>query len=352
MFTSSRWRTAIEAAGVSWAELPALAPRPEDDDSDPGQRMHARAAYMSTPLAAALRSLQLDLVVSDVLTAAGGLAAEQLGLPWIELSPHPLYLPSVGLPPIGSGLAPGTGLRGALRDRLLRVLTRRSIRKGVEQRRHARLSVGLPARDPGPTARLIATLPALEVPRPDWPADCHVVGPLLWDPTTTELAPPRGEEPLVLVSPSTALGGALGMLEAAFTGLTAVRVAATVLGPQDPRAYVPDWAVVGAGRQDVLLRQSAVAVIGGGHGMLAKTLAAGVPVVLVPGGGDQRELANRAARQGSALIVRPLTTEALDKAVHRVLAEPAFAEAARRAAASVAHVHSDPVTVCRKAASR
>ncbi|MGZ6855116.1 MAG: glycosyltransferase, partial [Mycobacteriaceae bacterium] len=94
------------------------------------------------------------------------------------------------------------------------------------------------------------------------------------------------------------------------------------------------------------------AVIGGGHGMLAKSLVAGVPVVLVPGGGDQWELANRAARQGSAVIVRPLTPRALDDAVHRVLADPSFARAARRAADSMDAVHADAVTVCQEAAAR
>ena len=65
-----------------------------------------------------------DLVVSDVITACGGLAAELLGLPWVELNPHPLYLPSKGLPPVGSGLAPGVGVRGGLRDAVMRALTR------------------------------------------------------------------------------------------------------------------------------------------------------------------------------------------------------------------------------------
>lgn len=352
LFTSPRWREAVEAAGVQWERLPALAPRPEDDDSDQGQRLHARAAYMATPLAAELRRMRPDLVVSDVLTVAGGLAAEKLGVPWVELSPHPLYLPSVGLPPIGSGLAPGAGLRGGVRDHLLRAMSRRSFHQGVEQRRRARLSIGLPEHDPGPTARLIATLPALEVPRPDWPLNCHVVGPLLWDPTTAELAPPAGVQPLVLVSPSTALGGTLGMLEAAFAGLRGVRVVATVLGPTESTTVAPEWAAVGPGQQDLLLEQAAVAVIGGGHGMLAKSLVAGVPVVLVPGGGDQWELANRAARQGSAVIVRPLTPRALDDAVHRVLADPSFARAARRAADSMDAVHADAVTVCQEAAAR
>ncbi len=67
----------------------------------------------------------LDLVVSDVITACGGMSAELLGIPWIELNPHPLYLPSKGLPPIGSGLAPGTGIRGRLRDATMRALTAR-----------------------------------------------------------------------------------------------------------------------------------------------------------------------------------------------------------------------------------
>ena len=33
--------------------------------------------------------------------------------------------------------------------------------------------------------------------------------------------------------------------------------------------------------------------------MVAKTLLAGVPMVVVPGGGDQWEIANRVVRQGS-----------------------------------------------------
>ena len=351
LFTSTRWREAAADAGVAWAELPGLAPRPDDDDADQGQRLHARAAYMSTPLRTELQKLRPDLVVGDVLTAAGGLAAERLGVPWVQLCPHPLYLPSRGLPPIGSGLAPGVGIQGGLRDHLLRAMAGRSIRRGRRQRGEARRSVGLAELDPGPIARLIATLPALELPRPDWPGNCHVVGPLLWDPAAGELAPPPGEQPLVLVSPSTAVGGTVGLLEAALDGLTGVRMVATVLPPPSAAAELPRWARVGSGRQEPLLARARAAVIGGGHGMLAKTLAAGVPAVLVPGGGDQWELANRAARQGSAVIVRPLTPAALNAAVHRVLDDPRFAARARQAAGSLSEVTADPVSVCRAAVS-
>ena len=66
--------------------------------------------------------------------------------------------------------------------------------------------------------------------------------------------------------------------------------------------------------------------------MLSKTLLAGLPMVVVPGGGDQWELANRVVRQGSARLVRPLTGDALAAAVGEVISAPGYREAAHRAA--------------------
>lgn len=349
LFTGDRWLEQARAAGISARKLKGLAPRPEDDDLDAGQRIHSRAAHISTEILPDLSAMLPDLVVSDILTAGGGMAAERLDVPWVELSPHPLYAPSKGLPPIGSGLAPGEGLRGQARDALMRAATGRSIKQGQRQRSAARVSIGLPAVDPGPVARLIATMPALEVPRPDWPEDAHVVGPLLWEPTTEVLDPPPGDDPLVMIAPSTAFTGAEGMLETALAGLdgAGVRVVASMLDA--PPADLPSWARAGLGRQDVMLGQAAAVVCGAGHGMLAKALMAGVPVAAVPGGGDQWELANRAARQGSAVVVRPLTAQTLREAVLRVLDEPGFAESARGASEGLAEV-ADPVAVCVAAA--
>jgi UDP:flavonoid glycosyltransferase YjiC (YdhE family) len=84
---------------------------------------------------------------------------------------------------------------------------------------------------------------------------------------------------------------------------------------------------------------------------VSKTLLAGVPLVVVPGGGDQWEIANRVVRQGSAQLVRPLTAAALAAAVGEVLASPRYRESARRAGASVADV-ADPVRVCQEALAR
>jgi UDP:flavonoid glycosyltransferase YjiC (YdhE family) len=353
LLTGTEWLDTARTAGLDAIELDGLDPTESDDDTDAGAKIHQRAARMAVQNVPRLGELRPDLIVSDVITAAGGLAAELMGVPWVELNPHPLYRPSKGLPPLGSGLAPGVGFRGRLRDAAMRALTARSWRAGLRQREAARAAIGLPANDPGPLRRLIATLPALEVPRPDWPDEAVVVGPLHFEPTSAVLPIPGGTGPVVVVAPSTATTGTRGVAELALEALipgqtlpAGARVVVSRLG--GGVVPVPPWAVVGLGRQDELLARADVAICGGGHGMVSKALLAGVPMVVVPGGGDQWEIANRVARQGSAQLVRPLTAEALTAAVGEVLSSPGYRQAARRAGASVADV-ADPVRTCHEA---
>jgi UDP:flavonoid glycosyltransferase YjiC (YdhE family) len=356
LLTGVQWLEIARAAGVDAVELDGLDPTELDDDTDAGAKIHQRAARMAVLNVPRLRELAPDLVVSDVITAGGGLAADLLGVPWIELNPHPLYRPSKGLPPLGSGLAPGVGIRGHIRDAVMRALTARSWRQGQRQRSAVRVEIGLTADDPGPLRRLIATLPALEVPRPDWPSEAVVVGPLHFEPTSAVLEIPPGAGPVVVVAPSTALTGAQGLAEVSLQALVPGetvpdRARVVVSRLTGPDVAVPPWAVVGLGRQDELLSHADLVICGGGHGMVSKTLLAGVPLVVVPGGGDQWEIANRVVRQGSAQLVRPLTAPALAVAVGEVLSSPRYREAARRAGASIVDV-ADPVRVCHDALTR
>lgn len=107
LLTGQEWLATAAAAGLDAVLLDGLDPTDLDDDTDAGAKIHRRAARMALLNVPRLRAMNLDLVVSDVITACGGMAAELLGLPWVELNPHPLYRPSKGLPPLGSGLAPG-----------------------------------------------------------------------------------------------------------------------------------------------------------------------------------------------------------------------------------------------------
>ena len=293
LLTGTEWLDTARSVGVDAVELVGLDPTAVDDDTDAGAKIHQRAARMAVLNVPVLRDLAPDVVVSDVITACGGLAAELLGIPWIELNPAPLYRPSKGLPPLGSGLAPGVGIRGRLRDAIMRALTARSWREGLRQRSAVRVEIGLPATDPGPLRRLIATLPALEVPRPDWPDEAVVVGPLHFEPTDAVLEIPPGDGPVVVVAPSTAVTGARGMTEVALEALRpgevlpeGSRVVVSRIGGPDARC-----AAMGGGRP----RPSGRTAVAGRPGDLRRRARHGV-----------QDAAGRGADGGGARRWRPV----------------------------------------------
>lgn len=92
-----------------------------------------------------------------------------------------------------------------------------------------------------------------------------------------------------------------------------------------------------------VLEQAAVCVTHCGIGSVHKALWYGVPLVMVPWGRDQPGVANRAARLGVGIIVRPdrLSEESLESAVREVLDRPSYAEAA--ASVSKQYRSMDPV---------
>ena len=160
-----------------------------------------------------------------------------------------------------------------------------------------------------------------------------------------------------MVAPSTAATGAGDMIDHVLGGLAGlrrdVRVVVSGLGIDDSTvaaicvgAGLPAGAVVaGLARQDQLLASGAVDVLicGGGHGILAKSLTHGVPVVTIPGGGDQWELANRVSRIGVGELVRPVTADTVTGAVRTVLDDPGYGPG--RVGRGISQGTVDPVTV-------
>lgn len=347
LLSGGPWYGQAERAGIDAVELPGLHPEPGDDEDDQGYKLHGRAARMAPALAGVLRDSRIDLVVADVMVAAGQMAAEIVGIPCVELCPHPLYHPSRALPPIGSGLAPAVNLREKARDILLRSMTARSLRQGRRQREEARASIGLHPEDPGPTLRLLATLPGMEPARPDWPERTHVVGPLVWEPTERELPIPTGEGPLVMVAPSTVTDAGIGLLDTVLAArglLGGAGAGIRIVSTAGEHRSGPGLSV-GPGRQDLLLDRADVLVCGSGHGILMKAFLAGTPMVLAPGGGDQWELANRVGRLGAGEVVRPVTPESVAAALTRVLADDSHVRACRAVARTGERVE-DPVALC------
>src|SRR5260221_1971250 len=151
---------------------------------------------------------QPDVMVCDLLTLGPALAAEARGIPVATLLIHPLHSPSRELPPFGWGRPPARGLLRA-RDAWLRAGNVKTLERARDDLNRVRAHLGI-----APTVRLdaqisdelalVATLPSLEVPRSDWPAYAHVIGPCLYDAGGDVPVLPPGAGPLVLIAASTA----------------------------------------------------------------------------------------------------------------------------------------------------
>ena len=87
-----------------------------------------------------------------------------------------------------------------------------------------------------------------------------------------------------------------------------------------------------------LLAQVDAAICNGGHGVTARALSHGVPLVVVPGHGDQRENGYRVERAGAGISVLKPTAAKVERALRRVLEEPRFREHARRVANEAAAI--------------
>lgn len=118
LFTGVEWLEAARAAGIDAVELDGLAAT--DRDLDAGARIHRRAAQMAVLNVPRLRALEPELVVSDVITACGGMAAELLGIPPLPPLPYksppaPPSCPVPGLPlaPLPIRGRPSALLKGA-----------------------------------------------------------------------------------------------------------------------------------------------------------------------------------------------------------------------------------------------
>jgi UDP:flavonoid glycosyltransferase YjiC (YdhE family) len=322
--------------GIDVEQLPLLAPSPED--ADIGHRLWTRAGQMAVPLAERLRAFAADLVLVDTLTRAGAFAAELLGLPWIELIPHHLDDPDPAIPPVGLGRPLARTPWRAADDRRIVRLQRRSYAVGAQQAAGVAAAIGLS--DVGrPVVRLIGTLPALERLRARWPPDAHVVGPLAIDPDLPALVPPEGDAPLVVVSDSTATGVDRSLGEVARRALQGLDLRLVVTSGRLPPERRHD-VVVGPGPHVPLLAGARLAVGFGGAGFIGKAVTAGVPLVVVPLQGDQREGAARLLDVGAAraLPVRRLTPRRLRWAVVRALADHRLQAAAAARAREAARL--------------
>jgi MGT family glycosyltransferase len=329
--TWEKWRDAVEAEGLRFTaaeEYKTFPPPPPSSEDGPSA---ADAALALLPFVEELRP---DVVVSDILTAAPALAAERAGARRATLIPHVYPVHEPGMPFFAFGAQPPrTPVGRGLWKAALPVLVG-GLRRGRREGNAMREAVGL-----APIERfhggisedlaLVATFPQLEYPR-RWPARVRVTGPMEFELPYEEVEVPAGDEPLVVVAPSTAHDPDCRLLRVALEALAdePVRVLATLNGmqpetplPEPANAVVVDW----LGYSQVMPAADLV-VTHGGHGTVARALGAGTPVLCCPVGGDMTENGARAqwAAAGLMLPWRLTRTGPMRVAVRRVLADASF----------------------------
>jgi UDP:flavonoid glycosyltransferase YjiC (YdhE family) len=333
-------RAAVEGAGLGFvaAEEYRMFPPPEPDSPE-----GAHAAEAARSLLPLLEEMRPNAVVSDILTLAPALAAELAGVPRATLIPHIYPALEPGLPFFAVGLRPPrTPLgRGAWRA------GRRALEPGLERgrrdlnRQRERLGLSPIERFHGgisPDLALVATFPQLEYPR-RWPAGVEVSGPMSFELPHPGVELPPGEEPLVLVAPSTAHDSRNRLVRTALKALAdePVRVVATTnrVVPQRPievpdNAMLVDWL-----SYSQVMPAASLVVSHGGHGTACRALAAGTPLLISPFTGDMRETAMRVSWTGAGLSLpwRLCHPAPLRWAVRRILTDPSFARRAEELAA-------------------
>ena len=307
------------------------------------------AAGYASDVAEAITRCRPALVVCSMFCLGGMVADEAARIPYVVLFPNIYPLPAPGLPPFGLGLRPARGRLGRWRDDILnRISERQWDRKGLTSLNTLRRTYGLAPlahmfdQVRGAHRQLVMTSPALDFPA-TLPAGVRYVGPVLEDPVWSQgssWTPPGGGQPLVLVSMSSTFQDQIGPLQRVIAALGTLPVHAIVTtGPAiDPAALsaAPNVTVLAHAPHREVLRHADAVITHGGHGTVVKTLAAGVPMVLLPHGRDQGDTAVRVTARGAGIALkRTATPDAIAAAVREVLQNPTFRASAQQLGESV-----------------
>ena len=296
----------------------------------------------------AIAQVRPDALLVDAITYGALTRAEASGLPTALVSPSVVPVPGRGIPPYGLGLPPMRGPIGKVRDAVLWKVVERAFGRAMLPGLNAlRADAGLaPFRSPldqydAVDAVIVLAGEPIEYSRSDLPAHVHLVGAQPWD--TEGEAPAYLEEPgdpWVLVTCSTDYQGDEDLARVAADALAdePVRVLMTLADAYDEAGVVerPGLHVERFVSHSAVLPHLDAVVCHGGMGIVGKAMAAGVPIVTVPFGRDQPEIAQRVVQSGAGVSVKAkkVTPERLRTAVRtaRSMREGAARAAARMAA--------------------
>jgi MGT family glycosyltransferase len=358
-------REEVEAVGahhLSWTRAPHRTTRSPEADfirdwggAGPAEefaRMRDRLAV--GPAAAFAADVREELerqrpaaVLTELLLFGPLVAAEAAAVPSIILNPTINVVPAPGVPPFGAGLMPASTEAERREHDELGATVMAGWDEALPALNAARAEQGLAALEhvldqARSAARvLVLTSRAFDFVAPLPPVVKHV-GPRLDDPLWAQKwAAPVGDEPLVLVALSAGFQGQGELLRRIVEALAALPVRAIVTtghGIDPSTVSAPEKVdVVSAAPHREVLREAQLVVTHCGHGTTLKALAAGVPIVGVPMGRDQLDVAARVVHAGAGMrLDQSAAPTEIAAAVRKVLADDRYRAAAARIARVIA----------------
>jgi UDP:flavonoid glycosyltransferase YjiC (YdhE family) len=280
----------------------------------------------------AIEQSAAETLLVDTNSWGAQAVAEASRLPWATFQPYFTAYPAPGVPPFGPGLQRSTNLIGRARDALMgKVIFSKMSQHALPAINKTRKHLGLePLQNfvemlQRPPRVFYFTVEELEYPRERWPESFRLVGPSRWE--LPAAAPDWLDEidrPLALVTLSTELQSDGDLLATALHTLPqqGYYVVATTAA-HEPGAFGSntnyDYRVERFVPHGPILDRADVVVCHGGMGITQRSLAHRVPVVVVPFGRDQLDVARRVeyAGAGVRLLPKDLNEKSLAAAVRK-----------------------------------
>jgi MGT family glycosyltransferase len=356
-------RSEVEATGaghLSWSRAPHRSSSDLDShfirDWEAGPDGFARirdhlsvgpAAAFAADVREELTRTPTDCVLTELLLFGPQVAAEAAGVPYVVLNPTINVVPAPGVPPFGQGFLPAVTVADHERDGIAAELGTQAWDVGLPALNAARAEQGLAPVDhvleQGRSAALTLVLTSAAFDfSGELPPTVKHVGPRLDDPAWAEpWTPPAGDDPLVLVALSSDFQDQVDLLRRIVAALAELPVRGVVttgkgVDPSEIRSQ-PGVQVVSSAPHAEVLGEAAAVVTHCGHGTTIKALAAGVPLVCLPMGRDQLDVAARVDHRGAGVrLDSSAAPEAIAGALSEVLGEPRYRRAAERIGAAIA----------------
>jgi len=305
-------------------------------------------------LQAQLADEPADVLVGDMGLLGGPIMQELGGLPFAAFGITVVTYPDPNLAPFGLGLQPTSGRVGRLRNRLLTTAVRSLLFKPLfDAVNQIRRENGLLADDgmgPGYPAHAELFLQlgtaGFDYPR-EVPEVLHFVGPPRptrfagWEPPPWWPQIESADRPVVLVTQGTVAVDGDDLLRPTLDALADqdVLVVAVTGGPDPAELGLlpPNARVERFLPFDQLLPLVDIYVTNGGFGGIQQALSHGIPIVVAGKTEDKAEVSARVAHAGVGINLHTHRPKAgqIRAAVLELLAEPRYADAARRIEAEI-----------------